>query len=1095
MKELPGGSIVPVAQGVDAFIRPRAFQQAPGLPQLRVLSSNAAQLSTIRQGSGGDVQGFNQWAQLSEALRPFSDALTTTAMAGGQMYAQREYEKGRNDAVRAQILANQQRLQGGAAYSAETRRLEGIDPEAAQMMDRVNPFRQAGRDNQRARLAANEVKTYILDSYRQTPGAETWKPGDPRLAGLKVQATQQILSRFGLDESSAGFQDYVNPEIAQAWDKVTTQQATDHTNFLKDTRGRMAAVEIMQINAAARQEGRISWTEFTATGQAIQRTAALGDPLFMRGVQVKAQAVIDSIRNEAGLRGETTKVAREALEQVLGVAGENLRQLDPNSPEADALNELVEVLGGVNVGPPESQAPAAALFSDTFIAAAKRRESEGYETQARLEKQRKDQFSAEAAAELLMAPSGTPEYQQAVERLVGRAGALGVPLDDAMNLIKGLSDNVASVAERTADPTTVEDLFAGWEVADPAGFDKAAAYDRLRGAIGAMPREMQAEYIQRFGKLAASKDREGQNSKGSVLNPILTKGIRAALEREYPQDVTQAALRGVKDIAGFMALGDANMRTAAARLEEGARKHMLNRLAEAAREKKERLTAAEETAVATAAFNEYLGTKDQRLREYLFPGGLNGGPGVPGGKAEQPAGPMSGGAEARKPPPGRQWSRGPVVSSSNLDNVDPERLKRGDVVLQKPSVMNEVFRVLEGRPPSAAVQRAARAAGMPVAQWLLKQADAYPGSLQPEARRELLKKVNQGQAAGQKISSSARPSPYQQAAGWLADLMLGTRPAMASQGGGGSPFPFSQGQFQGGLETRGGGSFERPESIVHERPGPGNQPGTDFWFPSKRFPAVLPGVVKDVGREGGYGNYVVVESTDPLTGRKVDVLYAHFADGSVKLRPGQRVAAGTILGRQGGTGNVRSADGTIASVDYLAPAPRGSKSMTPYAGFDRLRRHVANQLQNGGGSLRGLGGRGGSRSASSGAGVGRNEGRFLSFLAELESDGRNSAVGYAEAQGGGRAKGRFQFTPITLLDAEQRFGISRRRLLSDDARVQNAAVMEFISKAHPDAAAAIRAGRFARAEQLLNRRWVSLMGGSEQARPERRQRALRFLRD
>ena len=166
--------------------------------------------------------------------------------------------------------------------------------------------------------------------------------------------------------------------------------------------------------------------------------------------------------------------------------------------------------------------------------------------------------------------------------------------------------------------------------------------------------------------------------------------------------------------------------------------------------------------------------------------------------------------------------------------------------------------------------------------------------------------------------------------------------------------------------------------------------------------------------------------------------------------------------------------------------------MTPYAGFDRLRRHVAKQLQSGGGSLRGQGGWQGAAGRNAPA---KNETRFLSFLAQLESDGRNNVPGYTTAQGGGRAMGRFQFTPITLLDAEQRFGISRRRLLSDDARVQNAAVMEFIRKAHPDAAAAIRAGRFDRAEQLLNRRWTSLRGGGEEARPERRQRALRFLRN
>jgi len=138
------------------------------------------------------------------------------------------------------------------------------------------------------------------------------------------------------------------------------------------------------------------------------------------------------------------------------------------------------------------------------------------------------------------------------------------------------------------------------------------------------------------------------------------------------------------------------------------------------------------------------------------------------------------------------------------------------------------------------------------------------------------------------------------------------------------------------------GSFERPSSVVFETAS--GQPGVDLFFESKRFPAVLGGVVKDVSRESGYGNYVVVESIDPMTNQKVDVLYAHLADG-VRLRPGQQIQPGDIIGTQGGTGNVRSADGTIASIDFLAPAPRGSKSMTPYAGFDNLRRYVVSQLQ------------------------------------------------------------------------------------------------------------------------------------------------------
>ncbi len=117
------------------------------------------------------------------------------------------------------------------------------------------------------------------------------------------------------------------------------------------------------------------------------------------------------------------------------------------------------------------------------------------------------------------------------------------------------------------------------------------------------------------------------------------------------------------------------------------------------------------------------------------------------------------------------------------------------------------------------------------------------------------------------------------------------------------------------------------------------QPGLDIFFEDKQFPVVMDGRVKDISYEPGYGNYVVIESTDPETGEQVDVLYGHLAS-RTPLSLGQQVTAGQLVGIQGGTGNVRSADGTIASIDFLAPAPRGSGSMKPYRNFDRLRRQV-----------------------------------------------------------------------------------------------------------------------------------------------------------
>lgn len=125
------------------------------------------------------------------------------------------------------------------------------------------------------------------------------------------------------------------------------------------------------------------------------------------------------------------------------------------------------------------------------------------------------------------------------------------------------------------------------------------------------------------------------------------------------------------------------------------------------------------------------------------------------------------------------------------------------------------------------------------------------------------------------------------------------------------------------------------------------QPGIDLYFEDKQFRALLPGRVKDIGFQGsgrgasgkGYGNYVVVESIDPETKKTVDLLYGHLDQ--VGVQRGQQIAEGHSIGKQGGTGRVLSQDGTIASVDFLEPAPAGSGSMKPYAHYDGLRRRLA----------------------------------------------------------------------------------------------------------------------------------------------------------
>jgi soluble lytic murein transglycosylase-like protein len=134
------------------------------------------------------------------------------------------------------------------------------------------------------------------------------------------------------------------------------------------------------------------------------------------------------------------------------------------------------------------------------------------------------------------------------------------------------------------------------------------------------------------------------------------------------------------------------------------------------------------------------------------------------------------------------------------------------------------------------------------------------------------------------------------------------------------------------------------QSIRIETPGNSFQPGMDLWFADKNFGAVLPGRVKEIRpNNGNYGNTVIVESVDPETGDKLDVLYAHLD--TINVRPGDSILPGSIIGRQGGTGRVKSQDGTIASIDFYAPAEVGSNSKKPYARWKQLATRIEKRIK------------------------------------------------------------------------------------------------------------------------------------------------------
>jgi murein DD-endopeptidase MepM/ murein hydrolase activator NlpD len=87
---------------------------------------------------------------------------------------------------------------------------------------------------------------------------------------------------------------------------------------------------------------------------------------------------------------------------------------------------------------------------------------------------------------------------------------------------------------------------------------------------------------------------------------------------------------------------------------------------------------------------------------------------------------------------------------------------------------------------------------------------------------------------------------------------------------------------------------------------PKHHNGTDIWSPHEPcwIEAPYDGVVvearKSTAAGGGFGNFVRLQHK--INGEYYTTTYAHMVDGSIKVKPGQKIEAGTPIGKMGSTG-------------------------------------------------------------------------------------------------------------------------------------------------------------------------------------------------
>jgi hypothetical protein len=793
-RELPLNQIRPAAQPVDTFIRPA--QQNTAAPAGPQMMPNPSGIRIIEQGTGGNVQGYNQFAQLAEALAPFSRALIDVAGAGARMYASAEYEKGQNEAMRAQVLANQQMQQSMGEYASETRKLAQTDPIGALMMDRVNPYREAGRINALSRVAAKEISSAVLDEYSRTPGVEEWQFGDPQLKQLQSRAVARVAEKYRLDEGTPGFIDYVLPEVGQAADKLVAQHREDRTKYLQNTVPRLAAVEALGEYENARKTGIVEWNEFDpVSGRQIRRAAQSSDPqAFEYGIRMRFAQILDQMANESGLPGMAGKFKQQVIEQLGGMA------------TAAGKGDLYRIVAGTEVGPvgKDGRRPLAAeMFGLELLEVRSKYGQMIWQEQQRTQQQGLQDFQSELATITFNMPD-SPERGAAIQQLIQKYEGT-IPRFELMKAAEEASGVGDKIAARSYSTEPIEQFFLDANERAGSAWNVAKADAEYRQIRETLPPQERGKYDRQWASIRDSKEKEKNDVPGYLVDPLISGAIKSRLKEFYPSDTTEAALRGA-NITDMLAYGDANVARSAQLQLSAYRKHVYARLQEAKAKKGGELDAAEVTSVTQAALAEY-GKNDAKNFNSLFPGSpKSNSPGV------GPVKPPAAGSEPIKPPPGRQAYSQPVYSSGQLDNIPSraERLKAGEPVLSLPSAQEEATRILNGRAPSAALSRAAKDAGLTPGKFLLQQLDGYPSfQLPADARRDLLRSSRgaQGITDAARTASGGKPRPVEMAAMWFFDALTGARPAAAStlpplQGGGrngGGPFMASAGGGMGGL--------------------------------------------------------------------------------------------------------------------------------------------------------------------------------------------------------------------------------------------------------------------------------------------------------
>ena len=807
--DLPQGQITPAARGVDTFLRPTDIQVAA--PSQAPAFGSPKGMNAIGVSGTPNVQGYNSAAQLAEALGPFTQQLTQATQSAGLMYAGWRMDQGEaqaKEAVRRAQAANDQSTEAGQLeYAAANRALAVKDPKAGWAMHLLDPYTQLGWERGKSRAAGQEIEAGMAGYVAQQSGRIDYKAPDQgfgALQSIRAEYIAQVTGKYGVSDSSHGFQKYAAPSIEKASERVAQAMVEDRAKFFDQNKPQELSMLIINSLTTANTTGTIEHNGKTYT-------KAEG-PLFELALGLKVNDEAEAFLRQAGLPGQASKWKEEAYGILRASADYN-----QSSGLSSYLGRLMttEPLRGAD-GKPVIDANGKPVYltweqkySKTKIDSEIKYEQAGFTNRAAKAKdvgERAGADIAQATQDMLPGPARAEAGFAALSQFVANENATrqrnGQPPLSNLELYqirkswKDANELNSDLVFEKDDPRVEVTYLGQLATLQGSAFNAASERSKVRALASTIRDPAKAsQFLTKALNEIEQKEKEVQDfsAYSGIRDKVIKDNIESRIQRNYDA--------GVPDTKPDRVESERRQRSAYTAL-------INDRIKAKEAQLQRKLSESEVRALSQAAIDEY-GGKDKDALPYLFPGSMA----YPNSPSVDPATTMKSvplGPDG-KPKPNGGKPIPPVYEINQLDDIPNRRQElvqyQAKPVLSLNAVRQSFFAVMQGKRLSPAIERAWRDAQAPNPYvFLQRQLEMYPnykgGEWTPaEMKKAREKLTSEAAIEGNSVSKAAiAPSmPLLASLGsWAGNTLLGIAPAsaatyepIATRGGGGSQAPFT----------------------------------------------------------------------------------------------------------------------------------------------------------------------------------------------------------------------------------------------------------------------------------------------------------------